>query len=128
MKNIPESKKEELLEALKALASVFEGAEEKQDENLMPEELEAAIKELHNLAEKYDKAFYTIIRTYDDGFASGACVSCYGTIGEQIELLGSAVQQLAEVSDVPIRKILSDVARNALTNEMHSEEHDDAAE
>ena len=128
MKDINESKKMELLEALKALASVFEGAEEKQDENALPEELVAAIKELHNLAEKYDKAFYTIIRTYDDGFASGACMSCYGTIGEQIELLGSAVQQLAEVCDEPIRKILSDVAMYALHNKMQSEEHDDATE
>ena len=120
--------KEELLEALKALASVFERTEEKHDENALPEELVAAIKELHSLAEKYDKAFYTIIRTYDDGFASGACVSCYGTIGEQIELLGSAVQQLAEVCDEPIRKILSDVAMYALHNKMQSEEHADAAE
>lgn len=130
MKDIPESKKEELLEALKALASVFEGAEEKQDENLMPEELESAIKELHNLAEKHDKTFIMAMETHDTDEASGQCLSCYGTIGKQLKLICTMLENIAEAAHKPVPDILKDITKYLLLRELLSdgEEGDDASE
>lgn len=130
MKDIPESKKEELLEALKDLASVFEGAEEKQDENLMPEELESAIKELHNLAEKHDKTFIMAMETHDTDEASGQCLSCYGTIGKQLKLICTMLENIAEAAHKPVPDILKDITKYLLLRELLSdgEEGDDASE
>lgn len=124
MKDIPESKKEELLEALNALASVLEGAEEKQDENPMPEELETAIKELHELAVKHDKTFIMAMETHDTNASSGQCLSCRGTIGKQLKLICAMLEQIAEAARKPAPDILKAITKYMLLREMLSDDEE----
>ena len=125
MKNIPESKKAELLKALKdvigTMAEIEEEAKATQDtpvERSLPAELEAAINELHKLAEKHDKTFVMAMEVFDDAGASGKALSCNGIVGKQIELVCDIIEQIAKACDERPIKIVSDITRRMLMSEM----------
>lgn len=136
-KNIPEDKKTELLKALQAVVCKIEEIEEEakatQDtsaEHSLPVELEAAIKELHELAEKHDKTFVMAMDVFDDVGSSGRALSCYGTVVNQLGLVCDIIEQIAAACDKSAVEILKDLAKLMLMREMLSddEEGDDASE
>lgn len=137
MKNIPEDKKIELLKALKdvigTMAEIEEEAKtaeeetETSEERRLPEELEATVIKLNDLAEKHDLTFIMAIETFDTDEASGQCLSCYGTIGKQLKLIISMIQQIAKAVHKPAPDILKDVTRIMLLEEFLSDEEDDDA-
>ena len=125
MKNIPESKKAELLKALQAVIGNIEEIEEEAkatqeapEEHKLPAELEAAIKELHELAEKHDKTFVMAMEVFDDAGTSGKALSCNGIVGKQVELVCDIIEQIAEACDERPIKIVSDITRRMLMCEM----------
>jgi hypothetical protein len=125
MKNIPESKKAELLKALQAVVGKIEEIEEEakatQDtpaEHSLPAELEDAIKELHGLAKKHDKTFVLAMEVFDDSEKTGKALSCNGIVGKQIELVCDIIEQIAEACDERPSKIVIDITRHMLMCEM----------
>jgi hypothetical protein len=125
MNEIPASKKAELLKALQAVVGKIEEIEEEakatQDtpaEHSLPPELEAAIKELHELAEKHDKTFVLAMEVFDDSEKTGKALSCNGIVGKQIELVCDIIEQIAEACDERPSKIVSDITRRMLMSEM----------
>lgn len=129
MKNIPEDKKIELLKALQAVVGKIEEIEEEakatQDtpaEHSLPAELEAAIKELHELAEKHDKTFVMAMEVFDDAGTSGKALSCNGIVGKQVELVCDIIEQIAEACDERPIKIVSEITRRMLMCEMFDKE------
>ena len=127
MKNIPESKKVELLKALQAVVGALEEETETPEERRLPEELEATVIKLNDLAEKHDLTFIMAIETFDTDEASGQCLSCYGTIGKQLKLIISMIQQIAKAVHKPAPDILKDITRIMLLEEFLSDEEDDDA-
>jgi hypothetical protein len=130
LKDIPESEKSELLSTLQAVVGALEEEAETTEENALPEELEAAIKELHKLAAKHDKTFIMAMETHDTDEASGQCLSCYGTIGKQLKLICAMLEQIAKAAHKPTPDILKDITKYLLLRELLSddEEGDDATE
>ena len=130
LKALPEDKKIELLKALKDIVGKIEEEAKTPEEHALPEELEAAIKELHELAVKHDKTFVMAMEVFDDAGASGQALSCYGTVGKQLELVCDIIEQIAKACDERPIKIVSEVTRRMLMCEMLSddEEGDDATE
>ena len=129
MKNIPESKKAELLKALQAVVGKIEEIEEEakatQDtpaEHSLPAELEDAIKELHELAVKHDKTFVMAMEVFDDAEKSGKALSCNGTVGKQLELVCDIIENIAKACDERPIKIVSDITRRMLMCEMFDKE------
>lgn len=139
MKNIPESKKAELLKALKYVidamsetmaeieaeieeAKTPEEETETPEEHKLPAELEAAIKELHEIAEKHDKTFVMAMEVFDDDGASGRALSCNGTVGKQIGLLCDIIEQIAGACDKPAVQILKGLTTLMMMREMFSKE------
>lgn len=130
MKNIPESKKAELLKALQAVVGKIEEIEEEAktpEEHALPAELEATVIKLNNLAEKHGLTFIMAMETFDTDEASGQCLSCYGTIGKQLKLIISMIQQIAKAVHKPAPDILKDITRIMLLEEFLSDEEDDDA-
>lgn len=130
MKNIPESKKAELLKALQAVVGKLSEIEEEAktpEEHALPAELEATVIKLNDLAEKHDLTFIMAIETFDTDEASGQCLSCYGTIGKQLKLIISMIQQIAKAVHKPAPDILKDITRIMLLEEFLSDEEDDDA-
>ena len=130
MKNIPESEKAELLKALQAVVGALEEEAETTEENPLPEELEAAIEELHELTAKHDKTFIMAMETHDTDESSGRCLSCYGTIGKQLKLICDMLAQIAKAAHKPVPDILKDITKIMMLRELLSddEEGDDATE
>ena len=147
MKNIPEDKKIELLKALKDVigamsstmaeieveieeAKTAEEETETPEERRLPEELEATVIKLYDLAEKHDLTFIMAMETFDTDEASCQCFSCYGTIGKQLKLIISMIQQIAKAVHKPATDILKDITKIMLQRELLSddEEDDDATE
>ncbi|MCR4646253.1 MAG: hypothetical protein K5695_12735 [Oscillospiraceae bacterium] len=133
MKNIPEDKKIELLKALQDIVGKLSEIEEEAktpEEHKLPAELEAAIEELHELAEKRDKTFVMAMKVFDDAEASGRVLSCYGTVFKQLELVCDIIEQIAAACDKSAVEILKDLTKLMLMREMLSddEEGDDASE
>ena len=131
MNNIPEDKKIELMKALQDIVGKLSEIEEEAktpEEHALPAELEAAIKELHELAEKHDKTFVMAMETHDTDEASGKCLSCYGTIGKQLKLIIFMIQQIAKAVHKPAPDILKDITKYLLLRELLSDdgEGDDA--
>ena len=125
MKNIPEDKKIELLKALQAVVGKRSGIEEEAktpEEHALPAELEAAIKELHELAEKHDKTFVLAMEVFDDASTSGKALSCNGIVGKQVELVCDIIEQIAEACDERPIKIVSEITRRMLMCEMFDKE------
>lgn len=125
MKNIPEDKKIELLKALQAVVGKIEEIEEEAktpEEHALPAELEAAIKELHELAEKHDKTFVMVMEVFDDAGASGKALSCNGIVGKQLDLVCDIIEQIAKACDKRPIKIVSDITRRMLMCEMFDKE------
>ena len=125
MKNIPEDKKIELLKALQAVVGKLSGIEEEAktpEEHALPAELEAAIRELHELAEKHDKTFVMAMEVFDDDGTSGKALSCSGIVGKQIELVCDIIEQIAEACDERPIKIVSEITRRMLMCEMFDKE------
>ena len=125
MKNIPEDKKIELLKALQAVVGKIEEIEEEEKatqdtpaEHSLPAELEDAIKELHELAEKHDKTFVLAMEVFDDDIKSGKALSCNGIVGKQLDLVCDIIEQIAEACDERPIKIVSDITRRMLMSEM----------
>lgn len=121
MKNIPEDKKSELLKALQAVVGKLSEIEEEAktpEEHALPPELEAAIKELHELAEKHDKTFVMAVEVFDDSEKTGKALSCNGIVGKQIELVCDIIEQIAKACDERPIKIVSDITRRMLMCEM----------
>lgn len=130
MKDIPESKKAELLKALQAVVgklSEIKEETETPEERRLPEELEAAVIKLNDLAEKHGLTFIMAMETFDTDEASGQCLSCYGTIGKQLKLIISMIQQIARAVHKPAPDILKDITRIMLLEEFLSDEEDDDA-
>lgn len=127
MKDIPESKKAELLKALQAVVGTLEEETETPEERRLPEELEATVIKLNDLAEKHDLTFIMAMETFDTDEASGQCLSCYGTIGKQLKLIISMIQQIARAVHKPAPDILKDITRIMLLEEFLSDEEDDDA-
>lgn len=130
LKDIPESEKAELLKALQAVVGALEEEAETTEENALPEELEAAIEELHELAEKHDKTFIMAMETHDTDEATGQCLSCYGTIGKQLKLICTMLENVSEAAHKPTPDILKDITTYLMLRELLSddEEGDNAAE
>ena len=135
MKNIPEDKKIELLKALKDVigtmaeieaeieeAKTAEEETETPEEHSLPAELEDAIKELHELAEKHDKTFVLAMEVFDDSEKTGKALSCNGIVGKQIELVCDIIEQIAKACDERPIKIVSDITRRMLMCEMLDKE------
>ena len=129
MKNIPESKKAELLKALQAVVGKIEEIEEEAkatrkapEEHKLPAELEAAIKELHELAEKHGKTFVMTMEVFDDDRKSSKALSCNGIVGKQIELVCYIIEQIAKACDERPIKIVRDITRCMLMREMLDKE------
>ena len=129
MKNIPEDKKTELLKALQAVVGKIEEIEEEAkatqeapEEHSLPAELEAAIKELHELAEKHDKTFVLAMEVFDDYEKTGKALSCNGIVGKQIELVCDIIEQIAKACDERPIKIVSEITRRMLMCEMFDKE------
>lgn len=129
MNEIPASKKAELLKALQAVVGKIEEIEEEvkatQDtpaEHSLPAELEDAIKELHELAEKHDKTFVLAMEVFDDSEKTGKALSCNGIVGKQIELVCDIIEQIAKACDERPIKIVSEVTRRMLMCEMFDKE------
>ena len=125
LKNIPESKKIELLKALQAVVGKIEEIEEEAktpEEHALPAELETAIKELHELAVKHGKTYVMAMDVFDDAGASGQVLSCYGIVGKQIELVCDIIEQIAKACDERPIKIVSEVTRRMLMCEMLDKE------
>lgn len=121
MKNIPESKKAELLKALQAVVGKIEEIEEEAktpEEHALPAELEAAIKGLHELAEKHGKTFVLAMEVFDDSEKTGKALSCYGLVGKQLELVCAIIEQIASACDDRPIKIVSEVTKLMLMREM----------
>jgi hypothetical protein len=125
MNNIPESKKAELLKVLQAVVGKIEEIEEEakatQDtpaEHSLPAELEAAIKELHELAEKHDKTFVMAMEVFYDAGASGKALSCNGVAGKQLDLVCDIIEQIAKACDKSAAEILKDITKLMLMREM----------
>ena len=128
MKNIPEDKKTELLKALQAVVGKIEEIEKEAktpEEHALPAELEAAIKELHELAEKHGLTFIMAMETFDTDEASGQCLSCYGTIGKQLKLIISMIQQIAKAVHKPAPDILKDLTKLMLLRELLSDDEEE---
>jgi hypothetical protein len=128
MKDIPESKKAELLKALQAVVGALEEEAKTPEENALPEELASAIEELHELAAKHDKTFIMAMETHDTDEAYGQCLSCYGTIDRQLKLIISMIQQIAKAAHKPAPDILKDITKIMLLEEFLSDEEDDDAD
>ena len=131
MNDIPASKKAELLKALQAVVGKIEEIEEEAKatkdtpaEHSLPAELEAAIKELHELAEKHDKTFVMAMEVFDDDGTSGKALSCNGIVGKQLGLVCDIIEQIAKACDERPIKIVSDITRRMLMREMLDEEED----
>ncbi|MBR3631031.1 MAG: hypothetical protein IKN55_11260 [Oscillospiraceae bacterium] len=131
MKNIPESKKLELLKALQAVVGKIEEIEEEAkatqeapEEHKMPAELEAAIKVLHELAVKHGKTFVMAMEVFDDAGASGQVLSCYGLVGKQLDLVCAIIEQIAAACDKSAVEILKDLTALMLMREMFDKEED----
>lgn len=125
MKDIPESKKAELLKAPKDVIGKIEEIEEEAktpEEHALPPELEDAIKELHELAEKHDKTFVMAMEVFDDSEKTGKALSCNGIVGKQIELVCDIIEQIAKACDERPIKIVSEVTRRMLMCEMFDKE------
>ena len=120
MKNIPGSKKIELLKALRAVAGALE-----EEEHALPEELEATVIKLNDLAEKHDLTFMMAIETFDTDEVSGQCLSCYGTIGKQLKLIVFMIQQIAKATSTPAPDILKDITKILLLEELLSDDEED---
>lgn len=121
MKDIPESKKAELLKALKDVIGTMAEIEEEAktpEEHALPAELEAAIKGLHELAEKHGKTFVLAMEVFDDSEKTGKALSCNGIVGKQIELVCDIIEQIAKACDERPIKIVSDITRRMLMCEM----------
>lgn len=130
MKNIPEDKKSELLKALQAVVGKLSEIEEEAktpEEHALPPELEATVIKLNDLTEKHDLTFIMAMETFDTDEASGQCLSCYGTIGKQLKLIISMIQQIARAVHKPAPDILKDITRIMLLEEFLSDEEDDDA-
>lgn len=135
MKNIPEDKKIELLKALKdvigTMAEIEEEAKtaeeetETSEERRLPEELEATVIKLNDLAEKHDLTFIMAIETFDTDEASGQCLSCYGTIGKQLKLIIFMIQQIAKAVHKPAPDILKDITKIMLLRELLSDDEEE---
>lgn len=100
---------------------------ETSEERRLPEELEATVIKLNDLAEKHDLTFIMAIETFDTDEASGQCLSCYGTIGKQLKLIISMIQQIAKAVHKPAPDILKDITKIMLLKEFLSDEEDDDA-
>lgn len=131
MNSIPESKKAELLKALQAAVAKIEEIEEEakatQDtpaEHSLPAELEDAIKELHELAEKHGKTFVLAMEVFDDDGASGKALSCYGTVFKQLGLVCDIIEQIAAACYKSAVEILKDLTKLMLMREMLDKEED----
>lgn len=129
MNDIPASKKAELLKALKAVVGKIEEIEEEAkatqeapEEHKLPAELEAAIIELHELAEKHDKTFVMAMEVFDDDGASGKALSCNGTVGKQLGLVCDIIEQIATACDKPAVHILKDITTLMMMREMFNKE------
>lgn len=135
MKNIPESKKAELLKALKYVIDAMAGtmaeieveieeaktAEEETEtpeEHSLPAELEAAIKGLHELAEKHGKTFVMAMEVFDDAGTSGKALSCNGIVVKQLGLVCDIIEQIAAACDKSASEILKDLTKLMLMREM----------
>ena len=128
MKNIPESKKAELLKALQAVVgklSEIEEETETPEERRLPEELEATVIKLNDLAEKHGLTFIMAMETFDTDEASGQCLSCYGTIGKQLKLIISMIQQIAKAVHKPAPDILKDLTKLMLLRELLSDDEEE---
>lgn len=128
IKDIPESEKAELLEALRAVVGALDEEAETTEENALPEELVSAIEELHELAAKHDNTFIMAMETHDTDEASGQCLSCYGTIYKQLKLIISMIQQIAKAAHKPAPDILNYITKIMLLEEFLSDEEDDDAD
>lgn len=133
LKALPEDKKIELLKALKDIVGKLSEIEEEAktpEEHALPAELEAAIRELHELAEKHDKTFVMAMEVFDDAGASGKALSCNGLVVKQLELVCDIIEQIAAACDKSAVEILKDLTKLMLMREMLSddEEGDDASE
>lgn len=131
LKALPEDKKIELLKALQDIVGKLSEIEEEAktpEEHALPAELEAAIKELHELAEKHDKTFVMAMEVFDDAGTSGKALSCNGIVGKQLELVCDIIEQIAEACDERPIKIVSEVTKRMLMSEMFDKEGDDASE
>lgn len=129
MNNISESKKADLLKALQAAVSKIEEIEEEAkatqeapEEHTLPAELEDAIKELHELAEKHDKTFVLAMEVFDDDGASGKALSCNGTVGKQLGLVCDIIEQIAGACDKPAVLILEGITMRMGLREMFGKE------
>lgn len=130
LKALPEDKKTELLKALQDIVGKLSEIEEEAktpEEHALPAELEAAIKELHELAAKHDKTFIMAMETHDTDEVSGQCLSCYGTIGKQLNLICAMLEQIAKAAHKPAPDILKDITKIMLLKEFLSDEEDDDA-
>lgn len=124
-KNIPESKKAELLKALQGIVGKLSEIEEEAkapEEHTLPAELEDAIKELHELAENHDKAFVLAMEVFDDDGTSGKALSCNGIVGKQLGLVCDIIEQIAGACDKPTVQILKDLTTLMMMREMFSKE------
>lgn len=125
MKNIPEDKNIELLKALQAVVGTLEEETETPEERRLPEELEATVVKLNDLAEKHDLTFIMAIETFDTDEASGQCLSCYGTIGKQLKLIIFMIQQIAKAVHKPAPEILKDITKLMLLRELLSDDEEE---
>lgn len=132
MKNIPEDKKIELLKALQAVVGKIEEIEEEAkatqeapEEHKLPAELEAAIKELHELAVKHGKTFVMAMEVFDDAVASGKALSCNGLVGKQLGLVCDIIEQIAAACDKSAVEILKDLTKFMLLREMLSDDEEE---
>ena len=132
MKNIPEDKKIELLKALQAVVGKIEEIEEEAkatqeapEEHKLPAELEAAIKELHELAVKHGKTFVMAMEVFDDAGASGKALSCNGLVGKQLGLVCDIIEQIAAACDKSAVEILKDLTKFMLLREMLSDDEEE---
>ena len=129
IKNIPESKKAELLKALQAVVGTMAEIEEEAktpEEHALPAELEATVIKLNNLAEKHGLTFIMAMETFDTDEASGQCLSCYGTIGKQLKLIIYMIQQIAKAVHKPAPDILKDITRIMLLRELLSDDEEES--
>lgn len=116
MKNIPESKKAELLKALQTVVGKIEEIEE---EAKATQDTPAE----HSLpAEKHDKTFVMAMEVFDDSEKTGKALSCNGIVGKQIELVCDIIEQIAKACDERPIKIVSDITRRMLMCEMFDKE------
>lgn len=121
IKNIPESKKAELLKALQAVVGTMAEIEEEAktpEEHALPAELEAAIKGLHELAEKHGKTFVLAMEVFDDSEKTGKALSCNGIVVKQLGLVCDIIEQIAAACDKSASEILKDLTKLMLMREM----------